>query len=151
MGEEQKIAVLVKVASVLNENNIAWAIGGSYLCYIKGVEGFTKFNDFDVSTSGFDIGKIIAPLLEKLNGFQSYREKDFCEGRIECVLHEFIIDGIGFDFGDCSSFSEVSLEVADSIHIKGISIPLQSVKKWGSYYESMGRAEKSAKCKEHIE
>ncbi|MCL2356248.1 MAG: hypothetical protein FWC70_03670 [Defluviitaleaceae bacterium] len=150
MGEEQKMAVLAKVASVLNENNITWAIGGSYLCYVKGVDGFTGFNDFDVSTSGFDIGNTIAPLLKKLNGFQSYREKDFCEGEIECVLHEFIIDGVSFDFGDCSSFSEVSLEIADSILIEGVSVPLQSVKKWGRYYKSMGRPEQSAWCEAHV-
>ena len=47
---------LLNIASVLNENNVNWGLGGSLLLYLSGIE--TDVADIDIVVNVNDINKI---------------------------------------------------------------------------------------------
>ena len=82
---EKKLNVLIKVAELLNKNNINWAIGASLLLYFKGIA--EEFHDIDimVDESGVEIVKKILLSLGTLqpeNPNMKYKTNHFLEFKI---------------------------------------------------------------------
>lgn len=144
-SREKKLRVLLKVGQVLNENSITWAVGASLLLYFKKVTN--EFNDIDIMIDEKDVEKVKEILLsfgelQPKNPSLKYKTKHFLEFKVE-----------GVDIDIMAGFTIVSNqreyyfpleknEIEDYFILNGISIPLQSVYKWRTYYELMGREEK---------
>ena len=141
----KKEKTLAKVASILNENNVVWVVGGSYLLYVKKI--VDSFGDFDILTTEDDIDNIII-LMRAIDGFQSYASEEKPEDNY--VLHIFLIDGFSFEFG--VGFSKAYKgkihycpmepnNISDSTLINGVRIPLDSLEAWMWYYLLLERKE----------
>lgn len=144
----RKFAVLLKIAHVLNENQVLWAVGGSMLLYFKGKTDV--FHDIDLMVGEKDIEKARGLLLSM--GELSPEHPDNESGKYK-TRHflEFHIDGVDVDVMaglvivrdgkeyDCSLLEE---QVAERIPLKGEPIPLQALSDWRRYYELMGRTSK---------
>lgn len=146
MDNNDKLAVLVKIAKEFNTVNITWSLGASMLLFFKGIT--TEFHDIDIMITNEDVdlakeillslgGEIQPP---NLNG--KYKTKTFLE---------FIINGVDVDIMagfaivnrdilyDCSLQSN---QIVEYLILNGEKIPLQSVQLWCRYYELMERESK---------
>lgn len=145
MDNNLKEKTLVKVARILNENNIIWAIGGSFLLYVKGVTN--HYNDFDIMISENDINVII-PLLKNTGVLKP--QKNDAQYRSNAFI-EYTVDGVDFDLiagftiiyeNKEHYFPLIKENITDFIIIDGISIPLQSLGEWKTYYSLIGKSNK---------
>jgi len=135
---QNKIAVLIKIAALLNENAVTWAVGASCLLYLKGISG--TFNDIDFYVIESDVEKTLS-LLKNTEGFQSYNIKYFADG--DGFAYEFTIDGVELEFDyRFKDFPMKKESIAEIITVNNTKIPLQSLDDWLKYYRLMGRAEK---------
>src|SRR5574344_1658989 len=103
-----KLSVLVKIAHLLNSNNITYGIGASLLLYFKGKTD--TFHDIDIMVIDSDANKVKELLksigrLEPPNPNTKYKTKCFLEFNIDGVevdvMSGFIIVKDGIDY-DCS-------------------------------------------------
>lgn len=145
MEIKNKFQVLLKIAKVLNENCITWAVGGSLLLYFEGKSNI--FHDIDIMVVENDAEKLKEILLnmgelQPPNPNINYKTKYF---------FEFVIDGVdvdvmgGFVIVKDDVLYDVSLEkygVKKYKNLYGEKIPLQSLEDWKSFYELMNRAQK---------
>lgn len=145
MKKKQKLEVLVKIARLLNENNITWAIGGSLMLYFKGI--IDDFHDIDIMVIEEDVQKL-RELLLKIGNLTPANPND--KYKTKCFL-EFIVNGAEIDVMagfsivnngkeyDCSLKSDQIYEI---YVIDGVSIPMQSPVLWLKYYSLIGRQDK---------
>jgi hypothetical protein len=140
-----KLSVLVKIAHLLNSNNITYAIGASLLLYFKGKTD--TFHDIDIMVIDSDANKVKELLksidrLEAPNPNVKYKTKCFLEFNIDGVevdiMSGFIIVKDGIDY-DCSLKKE---DIKDFINIDNELIPLDSLTRWRKFYELMDRPNK---------
>ena len=145
MTNEIKIATFLKVAKILNENNITWAVGASLLLYFKGITD--KFNDIDLMIAEKDIEKTTNIFLSL---GKEYPKSPNLQYKSKCFL-AFNIDGIDFDIisgfvivnNNCDHYFPLEKNsIAEYFCLKNISVPLQSVNDWLTYYTLMNRIEK---------
>ncbi len=140
---ERKLGVLTKIAKILNDNNIVWAVGGSLLLlYFRNKTDM--FHDIDIMVIEDDIKKLKS-LLEPMGIFTSphpnkqYKTRYFLEFTIDNVdvdiMAGFVIVNEGKEF-DCSLNPE---SIVEHLNINGADIPLQSIDDWRRYYALMGR------------
>ena len=141
----KKLEVLSRIAHMLNENQVLWAVGGSLLLYFKGKTD--TFHDIDLMVGEKDIEKVKRVLLSigKLlpeNPDRQYKTRHFLEFEIDGIdvdiMAGFVIVSNGKDY-DCSLTAE---QVAERILLNGETIPLQSLSDWRKYYALMGRTSK---------
>lgn len=145
MEIEKKLSVLKKIAEILNQNKITWAVGASLLLYLKGI--VTDFQDIDIMVDEKDIptvkrllGEVGSPQRKSPNA--QYRTKEFLE---------YVIDGVDLDImagftivtDHCQHYFPLTQESIQAYTtLDGIPIPLQSVAEWKTYYTLMGRTER---------
>ena len=153
MTNEIKIATFLKVAKILNENNITWALGASLLLYLKGITD--KFNDIDLMVSENDIEKTKNIFLSL---GKEYAKNPNLQYKSKCFL-EFNIDGIDFDIisgfiivnNNCDHYFPLEKHsIVEYFYLENISIPLQSVNDWLTYYSLMNRKEKVEMIKNYL-
>lgn len=141
----QKLEVLSRIAHILNENHVLWAVGGSMLLYFKGKTDV--FHDIDLMVREKDIEKV-KKLLLSIGNLQpenpniQYKTRHFLEYKIDGididVMAGFVIVRNGKDY-DCSLSAE---QVTEHILLNGEAIPLQALRDWRKYYALMGRTSK---------
>lgn len=142
---EKKLNILSKIAEVLNENNITWAVGASLLLYFKGITH--EFHDIDIMIYEGDVEKVNQILLsfgtlQPKNPNAQYKTKYFLEYNIEGVDIDIMA---GFTIVGDNKEHYFPLEknsIKNYININNVSIPLQSIEEWRTYYKLMGRVEK---------
>lgn len=142
---EKKLNILSKVAEVLNKNNITWAVGASLLLYFKGITH--EFHDIDIMIYEGDVEKVNQILLsfgtlQPKNPNAQYKTKYFLEYNIDGVDIDIMA---GFTIVCDNKEYYFPLEknsVKNYININNVSIPLQSIEEWHTYYKLMGRVEK---------
>ncbi|MDU2670854.1 MAG: hypothetical protein E7C49_02480 [Clostridium sp.] len=150
---EKKLNVLIKVAELLNKNNINWAIGASLLLYFKGIA--EEFHDIDimVDESGVEIVKKILLSLGTLqpeNPNMKYKTNHFLEFKIDDVDFDVMAGFVIVKDNKEYYFPLQKKSIKDYISIDSVTIPLQSIEEWRTYYELMGRAEKVKMINEAI-
>lgn len=145
MELNNKLKVLLKIANVLNENHVVWAVGGSLLLYFK--DKTDTFHDIDLMVSESDIEKLkelfnpigISLTITPNNNFKT---KHFLKYKIDDVevdvMAGLIIVKDGIDY-DCSLTPEL---IVEHFKLENEVIPLQSLSDWKRYYELMGRMSK---------
>lgn len=153
MTNEIKIATFLKVAKILNENNITWAVGASLLLYFKGITD--KFNDIDLMVAEKDIEKTKTIFLSL---GKEYSKNPNLQYKSKCFL-EFNLDGIDFDIisgfvivnNNCDHYFPLEKNsIAEYFCLENTSIPLQSVNDWLTYYTLMNRKEKVEMIKNYL-
>lgn len=153
MTNEIKIATFLKVAKILNENNITWAVGASLLLYFKGITD--KFNDIDLMVAEKDIEKTKTIFLSL---GKEYPKNPNLQYKSKCFL-EFNVDGIDFDIisgfvivnNNCDHYFPLEKNsIAEYFCLENTSIPLQSVNDWLTYYTLMNRKEKVEMIKNYL-
>lgn len=153
MTNEIKIATFLKVAKILNENNITWAVGASLLLYFKGITN--KFNDIDLMVAEKDIEKTKTIFLSL---GKEYPKNPNLQYKSKCFL-EFNVDGIDFDIisgfvivnNNCDHYFPLEKNsIAEYFCLENTSIPLQSVNDWLTYYTLMNRKEKVEMIKNYL-
>lgn len=141
----KKMQVLVKIASILNNNHVTWAVGGSLLLYFKGITD--TFKDIDLMVDEKDIERfktLIFPIGEVIpcHFDQNFKTRTFLELMIDDVdvdvMAGLVIVKDGMDY-DCSLLAE---QIVEYIEFDGEQIPLQSLSDWKRYYTLMGRTSK---------
>lgn len=145
----KNLTVLSKIAHMLNENQVLWAVGGSMLLYFKGKTD--HFHDIDLMVGESDIETVrslllsmgeLSPARTDLQTVTQYKTRHFLEFTIDGVevdvMAGLVIVKNGRDY-DCSLFPE---QVAEQIPLGEELIPLQALSDWRRYYELMGRASK---------
>ena len=142
---DKKLQVLSKVAHVLNERKVIWAIGASMLLYFKNKTNY--FHDIDIMLVEDDVEKLKDGLLTMgelapPNPDKQYKTRHFLEFTIEGVevdvMAGFVIVKDDMEY-DCSLTPD---QIVEHIQINGEEIPLQSIENWRRYYELMGRTRK---------
>lgn len=146
MDNNDKLAVLVKIAKEFNTVNITWSLGASMLLFFKGIT--SEFHDIDIMITNeeADLAKEILLSLggeiQPPNPNGKYKTKTFLE---------FIINGVDVDIMagfaivnkdilyDCSLQSN---QIVEYLILNGEKIPLQSVQLWCTYYQLMERKSK---------
>lgn len=145
MELKKKLEVLKRIASALNKENVTWAVGASMLLYFKGI--VSEFHDIDLMVTLEDVEKVKAILGElgekqKQEPNSQYKTKCFLEYVIDevdvDVMAGFVIVNNGQDYP--ISFDKDS--ILETIQLGEVSIPLQSVESWKSYYALMNRQSK---------
>lgn len=145
MNRERKLMVLEKIAGILNQERICWAVGGSLLLYFKGITD--EFHDIDLMVAEKDIartGELLGMLGKKQERHPDsrFRTRHFLEYVIEGtevdVMAGFVIVKDGAEY-DGSLYPE---QITDRYRLKHTDIPLQSVHLWKQYYALMERPEK---------
>ena len=135
---------LIKISSVLNENNIKWGLGGSLLLYLHGIE--TSVADIDIIIDKQDVKKV-----EKIVENYIHLEKDKSDIYLTEKFFSLTLDKIGIDlmvgFKVLTANGIYSFPIGDKIVDKSIiidqtSIHLCSLKDWLEAYTAMKRTNK---------
>jgi len=132
-----KLQAFIKVAKLLNNNKILWAVGGSFLLYIKGI--IKKFNDFDIMIAENDVEKVKRLLsdcgtLKTREKNRRYRSKAFLEYVIEETDFDIIAGFVIISEGVEHYFPLEKKDIVETVYIDDTPIPLQSVEEWKDYY-----------------
>ena len=140
-----KLKVLKKIATILNDNKVTWAVSASVLLYFYGI--VDEFHDIDIMIDDED-SELVIKLMNQIGELQyspynsNFKTKHFLEYIIDDVdidiMGGFIVVKDNIDY-DCS----LDINYIDS-HIKldGIDIPLYSLKKWREFYFLINRENK---------
>ncbi|MCH1939938.1 nucleotidyltransferase domain-containing protein [Holdemania massiliensis] len=146
MTKEAKLQVLARIARLLNEEEILWAVGGSALLYLKGI--VSDFHDLDLMIDEH-AEKQVRNLLAKIGTLHSATSSAQFHSR--CFM-EWTVDGAEIDIigglvieseGHAYAFPLKPEEIEDYIQLEGEIIPLHSLTCWEQYYTLMGRTEKA--------
>lgn len=140
-----KLSVLEKIAKILNQNKITWAISASLLLYFKGI--VDDFQDIDIMISEEDV-LVVTNLLANYGTLQQNNPNSKYKTR---VFLEYVIDNVEIDimagFIIVANNSEyyfplTKKSISEIIVINDTPIPLQSIEEWKTFYSLMGRMEK---------
>ena len=147
--------VLKKIAKLLDDQNITWAVGASIMLNYYGIVQGPR--DIDILIDLKDINKldnILSDLGEKQERFPNeiYKTRYF---------YEYIIDGIEIDVmaglcicfgGKDYSFDFTKDSIGDFMEIDNIKIPLAKLNDWYSIYKLLpNREEKITLIKKYME
>ncbi len=145
MDVKYKLAVLSKIATVFNENNVLWAVGASTLLYIKGI--VDNFNDIDLMIDEKDVDKVTRLLL-KLGELKEnetsklYKSKAFLEFCVDNVDVDVIAGFIIVNENTEHYFPLKSSDIQEIVKVNNANIHLHSVDEWEKYYLLMKRYDK---------
>lgn len=143
----EKLAIkntLINIASVLNENNINWGLGGSLLLYLSGIE--TSVSDIDIVVDVKDINKI-EKIVKEYDHIEKQESGIYLTKRFYSITYNGIdIDlMVGFKISNGNSvysFPTGKKLVDKSIIIDRTVIYLCSLKDWLEAYTVMKRKNK---------
>lgn len=142
-----KLDVLARVAAALNARRITWAVSGSLLLYLKGIAPL--FHDIDLLVREADVEQAKAALLElgapqPAHPDPRYTTRHFLEFSVMGVDVD-LMAGFAVMSGGREFYSPLEPNsVCGLAMVRGVPIPLQSVQELRTFYERMGRAEKTA-------
>lgn len=145
MDTAKKLSTLIKIAKILNQNEITWAVGASLLLYIKGIAH--EFRDIDILIAENDVEKVKTLLAD----YGTLQPKGPNEQYISRAFLEYVIEEIDFDIiagftivtEDGKHYFPLEKEnIKEITLIHGVPIPLQSIEEWKTYYSLMGKIEK---------
>lgn len=143
---EEKFLILVKD---LNNNDISWALGGSYLLYLEGYP--TDVNDIDIIIDEKDYDKLNRILVNYtysiIKNSGMYGTKHFYTLNIDDVDFDLMI---GFTIFKDNETYVFPFKVEKIINIKDTRIYLASINEWLKAYEVMGREQKVTLIKNGI-
>lgn len=147
MDTEKKLEVLSRVGDALNRRGVVWAVGASLLLYLKGI--VPTFQDIDILVAEADVEQAREALLplgtqHPENPNAQYKTKHFLEFTIDGVDLDVMAGFVIVHEGREYAFPLEESGVAEYTLVNGVSIPLQPVEAWRTYYALMGRAEKVA-------
>ncbi len=139
-----RLPIIAKIADALNKAEVRWAIGGSTLLFLKGID--FEFNDLDIVVLEEDAQKAKEALLsigaayhksEKAPTTKVFEEFTV-DGLDVDVISGFIIQAYGKEF-DCS-FKNENVE---EIEVEGVKVRLDSLEAWQNIYQLQDRQEKA--------
>lgn len=143
--QEQKMAVLEKIAGRMNEAGVLWCVGASLDLYFHGLTD--HFHDIDIMTGTDGISAVIR-IMDGLGTRQpaspdgKYKTKYFLEYIVEDVevdiMAGFAIVADGTEH-DCSLTHD---QIEKQITVGREEVPLQRLGLWKRYYRLMGRTDK---------
>ena len=144
-----RLPIIIKIAKTLNEKGVRWAIGGSVLLYLKGID--FSFNDLDLMVHEEDALRA-REALSTIGEYHPSKHKsnakvfdDFTVNGLDVdVISGLIITAFGKDY-DCSFKNEG----VEHITIDGVDIPLDSLDSWYEIYSLQGRVEKARYIKDY--
>ena len=147
---DEKLTTLRRIAELLNEEGIMWAVGGSLMLFLRG--RVKKFHDIDLMVAEEQaeearalLAQMGTPMPEKPN--DRYRTRHYQEfviyGTDVDLVAGFVIvkDGVAHE---CPLLPE---DITETVDLQGTAIPLHALSTWQHYYTLMGRTEKAALCK----
>lgn len=141
---KNKIAVLLKIANLFNENGITWNVGASCMLYFRDV--VEDFNDIDLMIHIDDVEKV----KELLTKYKSLERKPNGKYQTEHFL-EYDIEGVDIDImagfkivhnNNIYYFPLSKEQKSDKKIINNSIIYLESIEKWLIYYKLMERKDK---------
>lgn len=142
--DDRRLPTIAKIATALNERGVRWAVGGSTLLYLKGID--FEFNDLDLVVLKEDAEKAYEAL-ESLgathqNSGKSKGDKTFEEFTLEGldvdIISEFVISAYGKEFD--VSFKNEGVE---EMELCGSTVKLDSLESWKNIYQLTDRPEKA--------
>jgi len=142
---EHKLQVLSRIAKELNQKKLTWAVGASLLLYFKGI--VPNFHDIDIMVTEDDVNEAKAVLLsfgtmQPPSPNIRYKTKYFMEFIVEGVEIDVMAGFVIMNHNKEYQISFGKADIKEYIQILDVSIPLQSVEAWRTYYQLMGRDEK---------
>ena len=146
---DARIPTIVKIAKQLNDKGVRYAIGGSVLLYLKGID--FNFNDLDLMIHEEDVTKVRETLSELGEYHPNNRSSN------AKVFEEFTVDGLDIDaisglvvtaYGKTYDYS-YSDEGIEFMEVEGVKIPLDSLNRWYDIYSFQGRVEKARYIKDY--
>lgn len=146
---DSRIPIIVKIAKCLNDKGVRYAVGGSVLLYLKGID--FNFNDLDLMIQEEDVVKA----REALSEIGEYHPNDRSSNAK--VFEEFAVDGLDIDvisglvitaYGKTYDYSFKN-EGVEFVEIEGVKIPLDSLDRWYDIYSFQGRVEKARYIKDY--
>ena len=135
---------LTLIASVLNEYNINWGLGGSLLLYIHGIE--TTVADIDIVIDESDIYKV-EKIVKKYDHIEKLKSSIYLTER----FYSITIDGIDIDLmlgfkiqtsNGIYSYPKGSKLVYETVLLNNTNINLCSLDDWLQAYVAMERTSK---------
>jgi predicted nucleotidyltransferase len=139
---EQMQTVFLKLAVALNNRNVNWGIGGSYLLYLKGI--VNTCNDLDFVIDPLDEQNVLDLLLEYNIEYESvekgsiYGTRQLIRFIYENVEVDFLIGFIVKDF----VYPSGKFLAPEVVQIKGVEVHLCDLKDWLYAYQMIGRKQK---------
>ena len=152
---EQLKSVLKKIAELLNNQNITWAVGASIMLSYYNIVKTPR--DIDIMVDLKDIERldcILCEIGEKRERLpnSTYKTKFF---------YEYVVDDIDIDVmaglrihsgGRDHPFYFTENSVGDYMEIDGVRVPLAKLSEWYYIYKLIpGREKKAAAIKEYLE
>lgn len=143
--------VLLKLAELLNENNLNWALGGSMLLAFHGLT--EDVNDIDILVEEKD-ALLLKKLLQGPN--ISLRKPKPKAGCISKFFMPIVMDGVevdiigGFTIHN-QTFPLKAEEIEWIVQWEGIPVKLHSLLMWELFYRLMERPEKANIIKEFMD
>ena len=142
---EKRLAVLTRLAALVNGEGIPWALGASGMLFLRGIA--SSFHDLDLMIRVEDASRVEV-LLRTVGTLMP--EKDSAGYGTKRFM-EFVVDGVdvdviaGFAIADGGRMHDCSFapEQADAYAtLGGERIPLHSLALWRRYYALMHRWDK---------
>lgn len=141
--------VLKRVAKLLNDRGITWAVGASVMLNHYGL--VEEPGDIDIMVSMEDIHRldfILSELGERVVGIpdETYKTKYFCE---------YMIDGIEVDVmaglcvhrgGRDHSFPFNRDSIGEWMEVDGVEVPLAKLEEWYEIYKVLPGRERKAEA-----
>ncbi len=149
---DKKLKVLEKIAKLLNDNNITFALGASCMLYFKNI--VSEFNDIDIMILEEDANKVkelflkIGDLNDKADN-TGYKTKAFMEFVIEEIEID-VIAGFTITKENKDYYLPLNPEKIENISYKNTIIPLDNIEDWLYYYKLMGRENKASLIKDFL-
>lgn len=146
---DSRIPIIVKIAKCLNDKGVRYAVGGSVLLYLKGID--FNFNDLDLMIQEEDVVKA----REALSEIGEYHPNNRSSNAK--IFEEFTVDGLDVDvisglvitaYGKTYDYSFKN-EGVEFVEVEGVKIPLDSLDRWYDIYSFQGRVEKARYIKDY--
>lgn len=136
--------VLVILAKTFNKNNINWALGGSYLLYLKGYD--VQVNDIDILVDEASHQRLLKAIKKYpyvyINSDERYKTEHFYALEINSVDIDIMINFKVKTKHGLYEFPFNEANIQDSILIQEETIYLSSVEEWLNAYKAMNRTDK---------
>lgn len=140
-----KIKILTKIATLLNDANVLYNVGGSAMLYLRDYP--IDFNDIDIMVSE-SAALNVKKLLSKLGQLLPQKNSNNLGTK---YFFSFLIDGVHVDLmagftiiyqNKSYYFPLDNTTKVDMVLLDGIQIKIASLEDWLTYYKLMERTDK---------